>query len=1107
MSPTLNRRALDPTASAVVEACAGSGKTWLLVSRIVRLLLAGAAPGEILAITFTRKAAQEMAARLREWLFALATADDAAVLRFLEERELSGENGVEALKRARGLYEALLTAEPGITITTFHSWFMQLLRRAPLESGVLSGATIVEQTSGFIDEAWDRYASTLQRHRDHPAAAALDHLFRELGLHNTQMLLRNFIHRRAEWWAATAHHAPDAALSAHLSSLRAELGIDPNVDPRATLADEPSFRAALDEYAGLLARNTAGDQRDAARLFEAVECGTLERYECARGVLLTRQGLPCARKASDAQRKRLGVDGETRLLDLHAGLCRRVTEAASAWCDVEAYRFNEAVLTCSVALLETYQQVKQDAQAIDYGDIEWRTYRLLSSSDHAAYMQYKLDARYRHLLLDEFQDTNPLQWLTLEAWLVAARDAGSLPTVFLVGDPKQSIYRFRRAEARLFSHARDYLEGDFGAACLLQNETRRCARRVIDVLDAVFTAPALDYEGYEPHTVHHEHKPGRVEVLPLAMNGEREARDDAAVSTLRDPLTTPLQVEEDMRREREAQQVVDGVRRIVGTWQIAADVQGAQSRRAHYGDVMLLVRQRTHLVTYERALRHAGIPFVTSRQGGLLDTLEARDITALLEFLVAPFADLKLAHALRSPVFGCSDEDLICLAASGAGSWWDRLQRVAHGRSCSHALARAHRLLAGWLAQADALPVHDQLDRIYFEGDVLARYRAAVPVAQRESVRANLEAYIQRALEAAAGRYPSLPRFLGELEELRAAPPEEAPGEGDVSGAGDAVRILTVHGAKGLEAPVVWVLDAAAMPRVRGYDVLVDWPPAAEAPCHLSVWAKKDTLSRAQRVHYTEEERIAAREDLNLLYVAMTRAQQVLIVSGSESRNGAGSWHARLRDAVLRAGGVEDAGGRVIYGDGLEAGLAAAVESRPDRDALRIDARLLQPMAVGARVTAVASAGTHYGTCFHLFMERLTSGGSVDDGLRAELGLTVRDFETLRSQAQALIGRSELARYFDPSRYVSAANEVPFIDAAGKMKRIDRLVELADEVWVLDYKTGTMTADSRLQETYRLQLADYREAVRALYPGKKVRAMLLYADGQQAALADAAGEV
>jgi ATP-dependent helicase/nuclease subunit A len=1093
----LNRHALDPLRSVVVEACAGSGKTWLLVSRIMRLLLAGAAPADILAITFTRKAAQEMAARLRAWLLELATCDDASARRFLEEREVPAADVERLMPRARSLYEVFLTSEPGITITTFHSWFMQLLRRAPLESGASGGATLVEQTSPLIDEAWDRYALRLQRHQDDPAAAALDQLFRHCGLHGTRTLLRNFINRRADWWAATAHVEAAQALPHILDTLRSEFGIANDDDPRAALASDLAYESALAEYAALLARNTKTDQADAARLTAAAAGDPIAAYETAKRVILTLKGEPCIRKASDAQRKRIGAEGEARLLDLHEKLAQKLIDARLAWCDLEAYRFNAAALTCGVALLDMYQRVKRDSQVIDYGDIEWRTHALLASGEHAAYMQYKLDTRYRHILLDEFQDTNPLQWLTLKSWFTAASDAGSRPTVFLVGDPKQSIYRFRRAEARLFAHAQSYLETEFGARCLQQNETRRCATAIVRVLDGVFTAPGLDYEHYAPHTVHYDDKPGRVEVWPLAANAEQPL---LASTALRDPLASPLQVEEDVRRETEAGHVVDGVRRIVSTWTVAADVEGATRRPARYSDVMLLVRQRTHLATYERALRHAGIPYASSRQGGLLDTLEARDITALLEFLVSPFADLKLAHALRSPVFSCSDEDLMVLAASGPGTWWMRLQRVAS--NTSPALSRAHRLLEDWLHRADALPVHDQLDRIYFEGDVLARYRAAVPPAQCDTVRANLEAYIQRALEAGAGRYPSLPRFLAQLEELRAAPPEEAPNEGDVNGADDAVRILTVHGAKGLEAPVVWLLDAAAVPRAHGYDVLVDWPPGDEAPSHLSMWTRKDALSRAQRVHYAEEERIAAREDLNLLYVAMTRAQQALLVSGSESRASADTWYARIRAAAIEAGGTEDADGVVTYGAALTDESAPATAARTVAS-VPVDPRLLQPVAVGTRVDAIATAGTRYGTAFHLLMERLTSGRAVEPGFGVSLGVTPRELETLSAQAVKLMGRKALHRFFDAAQYVSAANEVPYIDASGTVRRIDRLVEFDGEVWVLDYKTGVAEMDPALQDAYRKQLGEYRDAVRALYPGKKVCAMLLFADGREVMLHEA----
>jgi len=173
----LNRAALDPGHSVVIEACAGSGKTWLLVSRIVRLLLAGAKPSEILAITFTRKAAQEMQSRLHEWLHLLATEDDATVAQFLREREVAEDEIASLLPAARGLLESFLTEQPGITLNTFHGWFLHLLKRAPLASGAASGASLVDQTSALLDEAWQVFAEDLQGNPKSPTARALDWLF------------------------------------------------------------------------------------------------------------------------------------------------------------------------------------------------------------------------------------------------------------------------------------------------------------------------------------------------------------------------------------------------------------------------------------------------------------------------------------------------------------------------------------------------------------------------------------------------------------------------------------------------------------------------------------------------------------------------------------------------------------------------------------------------------------------------------------------------------------------------------------------------------------------------------------------------------------------
>jgi ATP-dependent helicase/nuclease subunit A len=1120
----LIRRALGPAASAAIEACAGSGKTWLLVSRIVRLLLADAAPSQILAITFTRKAAQEMAARLREWLYELATAADEDVLRFLGERGVAEEDAARLLPRARRLYEQVLTAQPPITIATFHAWFLQLLRRAPLDAGALGDAALVEQTAALMDEAWELFATRLQLEPESPAARGLDRLFRDCGLFNTRRLLLRFLHHRADWWAYT--RAQKDAIEFALSRIREEMAVAPGADLIGPLFADAAFARGVGEYASLLARNTKTDQECARRLTAALaEPARLFDALCAAA--LTDEGALKSRKASAAQSARLGMADEARLLDLHARLGARVLEVSGQLTDQASYRFNEAALRCGVALLEAYQRAKRERQVIDYGDIEWHSWDLVSESDHAVYMHCKLDSRYRHVLLDEFQDTNPLQWLTLKSWLAAATAADARPTVFMVGDPKQSIYRFRRADARLFRQAADYLEAEFGAARLSQEESRRCPPALIDVVNQLFRAEA-EFAGFEPHVAHFV-KRGRVEVLPLARadapqtpdarrqtpdaegpkDGSPSAIDRAAID-LRDPLTTPLADEEDRRREREAEMLVEKLGAILGSWRVATDREGgAAARPVEPRDVMILTRRRTHLAVYERALRQARIPFVTSRQGGLLDTLEAKDIVALLEFLVAPFGDLKLAHALRSPIFGCSDEDLAAVAGAGGqgDGWWQRLQRAA--ADGSPALRRAHALLAQWLERAGRLPVHDQLDRIYFEGDVLRRYAAAVPEAMRDPVCANLQAFIQRALDTDSGRYPSLPRFLHELTDLREAPIEEAPDEGIVGDAGNAVRIDTVHGAKGLEAPIIWLIDAAAGPDAgRGYDALVDWPPAAEAPRRFSLWPKKDGRSAAQRAAAAAEERLAARESLNLLYVAMTRAQQALIVSGSEAgRAQPGSWYEKVRAAVRAAEGVaagaDDMSTTVTHGDDLAAPRAAAradarAVPRAADEGMRTDPRLNAPLPTGARSPLLARRAARYGTQFHALMERLTGGAAGGrEAVQREMELSEREFEPLWEQAQRVLAAPALARFFDPAQFKRAANEVSYMIETGEVRRIDRLVEFADEMWVLDYKTGdARSADPLLLEQYRAQVADYCAAMRRLYSRQRVHGAIVFADGE-----------
>jgi ATP-dependent helicase/nuclease subunit A len=397
--------------------------------------------------------------------------------------------------------------------------------------------------------------------------------------------------------------------------------------------------------------------------------------------------------------------------------------------------------------------------------------------------------------------------------------------------------------------------------------------------------------------------------------------------------------------------------------------------------------------------------------------------------------------------------------------------------------------------------VHDQLDRIYFEADVLERYRQAAPEAMRGAVQANLQAFIQRALDTDSGRYPSLQRFLHELADLREAPAEEAPDEGIVGDAGNAVRIYTVHGAKGLESPVVWLLDAASpADSGRGYDAVIEWPPEDAAPRSFSLSTVKNESSTAQQAIVDKEKELAEREELNLLYVAMTRAQQAFIVSGAEIRDRKpGSWYEKVRAATLAAsGGSGDASSVAAHGSDLSASQSARSGKPPSRDVpVPIDPRLGTAVPTGTRHDPVTGRGAVYGTHFHALMERLTGAGSPERSVvQRELGLGDHEFVPLWDQARGLLGRAALARFFDSRQHRRALNEVSYVAESGEVRRIDRLVEFESEVWVLDYKTGESPADTLLADQYRTQIGEYCAAVRAVYPGTPVRGLIVFSGGQ-----------
>ncbi len=1061
------RIACDPGRSVLVEACAGSGKTWLLVSRMLRLLLDGAQPAELLAITFTRKAAGEMRERLIQLLRELALEpDDGKVIEALVQRGLPPARARDCLPAARSLYARVLASPHGLSVDTFHSWFIRLLQIAPLSSGIPHGAGLEEGTAEIAEAAWLRFMQSLNQPGNESLRAALMTVYEIAGDWSGKELVDAFLARRAEWEIARRHGEPRQML--------ADLcGDDGEHDARLSLWGDAALTARLARMARQLGAGTDKQQAAATAIEAALTAGaSLQGFDALRSVFLTQKDEPRAMKLTKPQRSALDADEQDAFEREWPALAGALQEMQRRSSELTVRRLNDAMFEIGPAVIGHYEAIKAERRKMDFADLELHAWRLLTSDEQAAYLYARIDARYAHILIDEFQDTNPLQWQIVRAWLDAYDGDGQRPSVFIVGDPKQSIYRFRRAEPRVFESAREMLLAQ-GASDLRTSVTRRNGRSIVQVLNEAMRGNSL----YVPQDTLSGSE-SAVWRLPLLQPAPGGAEPEAGGVVLRDPLQVPPLEEDDLRRQQE------GV--LVGRALRQARLQWGEGAPLAWSKMMILVRSRTHLVAYERGLREAGVPFVSSRAGGLLDTLEAGDLVALLRWLTMPADDLALAQILKSPIAGASDDDLVALARAGEGSWWQRLCRMVAEGAAPVALARMQPLLAGWLLASHHLPVHDLLDRIMHEGELPQRYAQRSPAGMRLQVLGNLEALLALSLELDAGRYPSIVRFLDHLRRKQRGSEQEAPDEADIDSALDAVRIMTIHGAKGLEAEVVAIMGANHSDAGKDKSgVLCDWPQDAPAPVHFSVFGKSAERGTVRDALFAQEESFRVQENWNLLYVAATRAKQLLVVSGvHDARAGGvkpGSWYERLL-------AVDEFVPDELPPDGDQAEQVFAIELfRPP------------PLPPAPRESSREDTeATLEGKRLHALMERLTNPGLWPVGIPPVpvvarwLGCSDDEAAVACEQAACILAQPALEKFFDPECYQFARNEMELVHG-GELMRVDRLVMFDDELWILDYKRNLYEWQ---QPDYQQQLARYSAACMELFPGKPALTALITVDGQ-----------
>ena len=1102
------QRASNPAASAWVSANAGSGKTHVLVQRVLRLLLDGAPPSGILCLTFTKAAAANMAARVFKTLAKWTGLDDEALAREIERTGADAPDSAQ-LSLARRLFARTIETPGGLKIQTIHAFCERLLHLFPFEANVAAGFRVAEEREAelLLEEARAR-AFTLSL--DAPErAAAIARIARDAGADGFDALLRETLgHRDAiarlddETYAAT---------------LRRALGLSPDDDAasvkREMLRARPQWRGWADE----LGQGSANDRAIAESLRRAADARDVDE---AVGAYLAAfftdkgEGKPRGGETrgfvTQTLAKRLPSlpqrlsDEQSRLIGLRDRLRAAKTMERSL-----------ALVDIARAVLKAYGDLKGTRGLLDFDDLIARTLALLDRAD-AAWVLYKLDAGVDHILVDEAQDTSESQWAILgrlcDEFLSGAGARARRRTFFAVGDEKQSIFSFQGAAPKMFSSTRRDLERRHRKAALDFDWVRlalsfRSAPRVLEGVDRVFASEAAwrgltgDDEQPPTHGAFHVDLPGMIEVWEPIKAAKAQERED-----WRMPLDAAS-------REDPPVALAKRIAAVIAAWlapdspERVRDSETSETRRVEAGDVMILVRSRgAFFEAMIRALKEAHVKTAGADRLILRDSLAVMDLVAVGRCALRPEDDLTLAAALKSPLGGLDDDDLLAFAPGRPGSLAEALAGAAAPR-----LARAHRSLETWRRRAaNHSPYHFFARLIGEDGG-----RRALLARLGPEVGDAIDEFMALALAHEQKTAPSLHGFLAEVEAADFAIKR------DMEGAGDSVRVMTVHAAKGLEAPIVFLPDTCSAPHARHDAKLIDLASRDGEP-PLLVWAAKkseDPPALAAARQRARED--AAGEHRRLLYVAMTRAAQRLVVAGYEGLKSRppDNWHDLVRiglgdalqataspwsgdESIWRLGDAW--GGEAVYRQ------PAAAPDAPEPAWLRAPAaretaaQTLRPSRVGGleRTRESAPARRQAGLVAHALLQRLPDLPAERRREAAERFLAWRagalnpqERDRIADRILATLARPELAPLFAPgSRAEVAVAGVVSPNGSAPLPvegRIDRIAVTADAVWIADFKSGSSAGSPRLP-AYVAQLALYRAALMPLYPGVPIRAFLVW---------------
>lgn len=1154
------RQASDPQTSVWVGASAGSGKTKVLADRVSRLLLDGVRPERILCLTFTRAAAAEMSIRLTQRLSNWATCDQEKLDQELFALQGHAAND-EQRNRARRLFAQVLACPGGMRIQTIHAFAQEVLRRFPLEAGLAPHFTVMEEADAHAlwEESLDNLLQRVAQEKNTPLAQAFALLVTSLGEHSLRGVLKE---ARAQEQRLEAAIRQAGDMDALAMQIRARLDLGPDDTQEALIAHavrEGAFdRAKLTQAAQLLIEKSgaryAPRGRKMADWLEQDEQGRCNGLGAYMRAFLTQKGEAYAEVANKAL-----LEDQPWIEDVLKAEAQRLLSLSERLDCVRCADETAALVLFAHEAIEAYRTGKAAHAVLDYDDLIARANALLTRPDMAPWVLYKLDGGIDHILVDESQDTNPAQWRIIEA-LANEYFAGEgafperLRTLFVVGDEKQSIYSFLKADPEEFARMRAHFASHIRAAEkpfeeVPLNVSFRSAPAILRAVDAVFEKDEVR-AGVSRDVVRHSafrnEGAGRVEVWPLFVPPEEEKKTGKRTKEVED-WVLPLGYE---TVHDPVAALAEHLAAQIKTWiadgHTVYDKELKTERAMNAGDVMVLVQTRGAFVDlFVRALKREGVPVSGVDRMRLTQQLAVMDMTALLQFALLPEDDLTLACVLRGPLMGASEEQLMELAIGRSGSLWASLNAKA-AQNDVYAAWRDY--LRALLDQADQTPPLPLLVRLLNQPCPADERSGRRAIAARLGPDAEdpLDELLNEAEDFGATHSPSLQSFLHWLDST------EAEIKREMEQAVHRVRITTVHASKGLESPIVILPDTVRVPDKNKLDKIV-WDGAGALPFYVPREPSNAYLRGLRAQAYARQ----MEEDRRLLYVAMTRAADRLYVCGfvkQKADEAKDNWYNLIAQGLTplhQENAIGDSNAAIVIADyasigkarhreglaeargdpspafgnhthvssscaGLPRGLKPPRNDEMARCSLGFPSWLLQPPPpepssprplVPSRPSeddpptiSPNDARFARGRLIHRLLQNLPEIDAREWQKAAtrflsnpQHALDAKEQQEIAVEVLRLLQDERFAPLFGPS----SRAEQPIVGLSGERLiagQVDRLALVGDEVWIVDYKTNRPppTDAAQIPFVYKSQMDAYRTVLRAIYPAQKVRCFLLW---------------